>query len=332
MTLNDKFIAIRERFFKEVALGIQKLATNFGYPENKGMPIVPQKEYFYNKPLAVNDLPIRQLKFPPDTHPKNYLEILIGNAPKITPIERVFYESKEDGYFSFYIENFKNIFFLPNSVSEFLQVNCNFCLDIQFLEICRETLFVMLVTYYYMISFRILTAWLLTINPYTFPIAYFVAITDWVEDATGGLLPIWNGVSLGTPLLLAFIGKIADCLNHVVFTMPYLPSEGNVEKMIIDGEIRDILRFKYLPILWYKYPIPNEIREYWYTERPDILEYLQKSYENLDIQFLPDRVIGLNLELGSTTNALLTDNLTYIQRFYDSNIDNLLTSMFHFIN
>jgi tagatose-1,6-bisphosphate aldolase non-catalytic subunit AgaZ/GatZ len=55
--------------------------------------------------------------------------------------------------------------------------------------------------------------------------------------------------------------------------------------------MKDVLVFRYLPILWYRYPIPNEIREYWYNERPDILKYMQKAYQNLDIQFLPDSLI-----------------------------------------
>ena len=73
--------------------------------------------------------------------------------------------------------------------------------------------------------------------------------------------------------------------------MPYLPSEGDPTKALINGEMRDVLAFRYLPILWYKYPIPNEIRQYWYTERPDILKYMQKAYKNVDIQFLPDEII-----------------------------------------
>lgn len=332
MALREQFSAIRQSFFDFVANCFLKVAEEFGFPENKGMPIEPRGEYYWNKDMAINKLPVREVRFPPETHPKTYLEILFGDAPRITPLERVFYESKEDGYFSFYIENYKNIFFLPNSISEFLQIKCNFCLDIQFLEICRETVFIMLVTYYYMVSFRILIAWLLTINPYTFPMAYFVALTDWIEDIAGGILPVINGVSMGTPLFLAVIGKLADCMNHLVFTMPYLPSEGNVEKIIIDGELKSILRFKYLPILWYKYPIPNDIREYWYNERPDILKYLQKSYENLDIQFLPDRIIGFNSEVESTSNVLLSDNLSHFHHFndyYHLNFEGILSTIFH---
>jgi hypothetical protein len=74
--------------------------------------------------------------------------------------------------------------------------------------------------------------------------------------------------------------------------MPFLPSEGVPGKAIVNGDIKDVLIFKYLPILWYKYPIPNEIREFWYNDRPDILKYMQEAYKNVGIQFLPDRIIN----------------------------------------
>jgi hypothetical protein len=87
------------------------------------------------------------------------------------------------------------------------------------------------------------------------------------------------------------LGRFADSMNHLVFTMPFLPSEGQPAKALINEELRDVLVFRYLPILWYRYPIPNEIREYWYKERPDILKYMQKAYKNLEIQFLPDSLV-----------------------------------------
>jgi hypothetical protein len=90
---------------------------------------------------------------------------------------------------------------------------------------------------------------------------------------------------------LGILGVLADSLNHLVFTMPFLPSEGEETKLLINQQMKDVLVFHYLPILWYRYPIPNEIREFWYNERPDILNYMQKAYKDLDIQFLPDKIV-----------------------------------------
>jgi hypothetical protein len=328
MTIRERLLELREEFFNFVAFSFQKLAGLFGFPDNPGMLLTPLKRYYWNPKSLAENLPIRTVRFPPDTHPQNYIEILIGDSPKPSPIPRIFYESNSDGFYSFYMENYKNIIFLPNWVSEFLQVQCHFCLDISFLEVCREVMFAILVTYYYMISFRIFIAWLISINPYTFPIAYFIAFVDWIEEYAIGLMPVVGGIGLATPLLLTLMGKAADSLNHLVFTMPFLPSEGVPGKAIVNGDVKDVLIFKYLPILWYKYPIPNEIREFWYNDRPDILKYMQEAYKNVDIQFLPDRIINksnlfetslkqislnLNPLTDSTSNLLISTNFSNIQ-------------------
>jgi hypothetical protein len=67
--------------------------------------------------------------------------------------------------------------------------------------------------------------------------------------------------------------------------MPFLPSEGEETKLLINEQMKDVLVFHYLPILWYRYPIPNDIREFWYNERPDILDYMQKAYKDLIFNF-----------------------------------------------
>jgi hypothetical protein len=73
--------------------------------------------------------------------------------------------------------------------------------------------------------------------------------------------------------------------------MPFLPSEGEESKLLINQQLKDVVIFHYLPVLWYRYPIPNEIRKFWYEERPDILDYMQKAYQDLNIQFLPDNIV-----------------------------------------
>ena len=63
----------------------------------------------------------------------------------------------------------------------------------------------------------------------------------------------------------------------------------------------------------YQYPIPNDLREFWYTKKPDILTFMQKNYGQLDINFLPDRIVKeliekeqINKSLISTINTLLS--------------------------
>jgi hypothetical protein len=101
--------------------------------------------------------------------------------------------------------------------------------------------------------------------------------------------------------------------------MPFLPSEGEETKLLINQQMKDVLVFHYLPILWYRYPIPNDIREFWYKERPDILNYMQKAYKDLDIQFLPDNIIQqLNqqkLTLFPIRDMILSQNIESERKF-----------------
>ena len=340
-TIRDNLYDLRESFFAKTTSLFENIATNFGFPENPGMPLSSLEQFFWNKPDLIDNLPIREVPFPPDEVPQNYIEVLLGTSPAAEPVQKIFYESQTEGFYSFYIENYKNLIFLPNWFSEFLQIQFDLCIDISFLEVCRQTLFVMLVIYYYMISFRILIAWLVTINPYTFPISYFIALVDWIEDASMGILPVIGGISLATPILMAVVGKIADSLNHVVFTMPFLPSEGVSGQAYINGEFKDVLYFRYLPVLWYKYVVPNEVREHWYTDRPDILRYMEEAYKNVDIQLLPDRILDeiqrtmSQNDVELTTNRLLNHSLIYLQGFtnhHDFNFETIESVFSHLSN
>jgi hypothetical protein len=56
--------------------------------------------------------------------------MIFGPSPKAETVPRYIYENKEEGFYNFYIENYKNIYFLPDWFSEFLQVKLHVCLDI----------------------------------------------------------------------------------------------------------------------------------------------------------------------------------------------------------
>jgi len=289
MGLREDLHDLKRSFFVKVADIYQEIASRYGFPENKGMTFEPPEKYWWDTKLSFNDtLPVNHLRFPPETFPTNYLEIFVGGLPRPTEATRYYFESKIDGYYNFYVLNYKNNIYFPNWFSEFLQIRCHCCLDISFLELFREVFFVLLVFYNYAISMRLLLGWLMTINPYTLPFSYLVACVDWIEELSIGILPVIGGVGFATPCLLYLVGKMADFLNHLVFTMPFLPSEGKPTIIFIEGKAREALVYKNLPYLWYKYPIPNEVREYWYFERPDIRAYMEKFYGHLNIDILPD--------------------------------------------
>lgn len=305
MSLDDKFVPIRTAIYETVNNLFKKLAQQFGYPENPGMPTIYQMPWkAYRQLEFIESLPKHKTSWPPPQRPETWFEMFFGPVPKVEPVPRYIYENKEEGFYNFYIENYKNIFFLPDAISEFIQVKLNVCLDISVLETIREALFIACVFYTQIVVLRIALLWLIYINPFTTPWCYVAASVDWVEETLQGILPAILGVNITASVLLGVIGIVADSLNHIVFTMPFLPSEGEGMKLLIDQQLRDVVVFHYLPISWYRYPIPNDLREYWYTERPDILDYMQKSYKNFDIQFLPDRIVQeLNHQAISLTDT-----------------------------
>lgn len=292
MSLDEKFAPVRTMVYQMVGNFFQIIAGFFGYPQNPGMPIMPDLENeIYARYQFLNSLPRHTIDWPQTQRPETWFEMIFGPVPKVESVSRYSYTNNQEGFYNFYIENYKNLYFLPDSVSEFLQVKLNLCLDITLLESLREVLFVGLVVYTQIITLRISLAWLLYLNPYTVPWCYLCATVDWTEELLVGMFPSILGINFTSTIVLGILGNLADSLNHLVFTMPFLPSEGEPSKLLINQQVKDVIIFHYLPILWYRYPIPNEIRKFWYNERPDILKYMLETYPNLDLQCLPDEII-----------------------------------------
>jgi len=335
MSLDEKFIPIRTAFYKIVGNLFEKIAGFFGYPENPGMlTIYEMPNNIYARSQFFDSLPKHKTYWPPIQRPETWFEMLLGPTPKVDPVPRYIYESKEEGFYNFYIENYKNIYFLPDWISEFIQVRLNICLDISLLETVREVLFIGLMIYSQMVVLRIALSWLIYINPYAFPWCYLAAAVDWTEDVLQGIVPAILGVNITGSVFLGVLGVIADSLNHLVFTMPFLPSEAEEIKLLINQEMKDVLVFHYLPISWYRHPIPNNIREFWYYQRPDILEYMQTAYKDLEIQFLPNNIIQ---ELNQNDNLDLISQLNSTNLYLSTEVlptENLLQSnmVLDFIN
>jgi uncharacterized protein YggT (Ycf19 family) len=308
MSLDEKFIPVRTAFYEIVGNFFKKIAGFFGYPTNAGMPTFSDlSSELYARSKFLDNLPTHRTYWPPIQRPETWSEMILGPAPKVEAVSRYIYESKEEGFYNFYIENYKNIYFLPDWFSEFIQITV--------LETIREVLFVGLLVYSQIVILRIALSWYIYINPYTLPWCYLAAAVDWTEDVLQGIIPAVLGVNITGSVFLGILGVVGDSLNHMVFTMPFLPSEGEETKLLINEQMKDVLVFHYLPILWYRYPIPNDIRDFWYKERSDILNYMQKAYGDLDIQFLPDKIVEefnqqkLGAGLLSIHNSFQASNL-----------------------
>jgi uncharacterized protein YggT (Ycf19 family) len=311
MSLDDKFIPIQTGVSQMIDSFFKTIARFFGYPGNPGMP----GSYDFSTEASarskfLENLPSHQTFWPPIQRPETWFETIFGPSPKIDAVPRYVYENREEGFYNFFIQNYKNMYFLPDWLSEFLQVRLHVCLDLTLLETLREVFFIGLVIYSQIVILRITLSWFISINPYTVPWCYLVAAVDWTEEVLQGLVPSILGINVTGSIFLGILGVLADSLNHLVFTMPFLPSEAEESKLILQQEMKDVLVFHYLPILWYRYPIPNEIREFWYNDRPEILDYMQEAYKDLDIQFLPDSVIQeLNQQTLKTDFSQIHDSL-----------------------
>ena len=318
MSLDEKFIPIRTSFYQMVDSLLKQIAGLFGYPKNPGMPT---DSTFSTGLDFYENLSLHRTFWPPIQRPETWFETIVGPSPKIDEIPRYLYENREEGFYNFYIENYKNMYFLPDWFSEFLQVRLNMSLDITLLETIREVLFIGLVIYSQILILRITLSWFISINPYKVPWSYVVAAVDWTEEVLQGVVPAILGVNITGTIFLGILGRLADSLNHLVFTMPFLPTEGEASKLVFQQEMKDVLVFHYLPILWYRYPIPNEIREFWYNQRPEILDYMQKAYKDLDIQFLPDSLLQdlnqqkLTSDLGHLSASLLAKDNSLTEIF-----------------
>ena len=293
MVFNTQIKYVQKIVYEGFKIVFDSIAKLLGYPDMPGMPILPpdEKDFNeYNKFITRQLLPEHITVLPPHQHlyeePQTLTEAVFGSFPYTMPVEKHFYVNQGEGYYNFYIENYRNIFFLPDIVSSYIQMNFNITLDHSNLELCRDVFFYLLLVYGLIVELRSNLFWFIAINPYTLPWSVLTEMVDWIYDSFTGFIPCVGGLDLAPTALMLAIGKITDSVNHLVFTMPFLPSEGQKVKMIIDDEVKDVIQFHYLPFLWQKYSIPINIREFWYFDRPDILDFMEKNYDN--INFRPD--------------------------------------------
>ena len=294
---------------------LDSITRFLGYPDVPGMPILPVDSKARDQLMGQDLLPKHITEIPPTQvqRPETLTEALFGTFPYTMPIEKHFYQHKAEGYYNFYVENYRNMYFLPDWLSGYIQIHFNITVDHSNLELCRDVFFYVILLYGAIVSIRTTLFWMLAINPYTFPWVFAVDFVDWIYDALAGILPCFVGIDLVPSIFAMLIGKVTDSANHLVFTMPFLPSEGNKVKMLIDGELKDVVQFHYLPYLWYKYPIPMNLREFWYSERLDILNFMEKNYSQFGINFRP-------LLSGSEINTMV-DSTTFVDSILTTSKD-----------
>lgn len=302
MVFNNRIKEVQKIVYDGFKVSLDSIAGFLGYPDVPGMPLFPTDQRSRDQLMGQDLLPKHFTDIPPNQvqRPETLTEALFGTFPYTMPVEKHFYQHKAEGYYNFYVENYRNMYFLPDWLSGYIQIHFNITVDHSNLELGRDIFFYLIVLYGALVSFRTTLFWMIAINPYTYPWIIAVDFVDWIYDTMAGILPCFAGIDFAPTVLSILVGKIADSANHLVFTMPFLPSEGNKVKMIIDDELKNVVQFHYLPYLWYKYPIPTYLREFWYSERSDILDFMEKNYNQLDINFRP---LVAASEIHSTLNS-----------------------------
>lgn len=262
---------------------------------------------------------------------KNYFEIFFPKGLHFSNSSVYFYKDNLEGYYNFIITQ-KNPLFLPNWISEIIQIFGNQHINTTNLRTLQEWSFGFLNKFRILCELRAALWWWLMFNPYQEPFNTLRVLTEWYLTAFTGTFPIILGIDIGPSISISLLGFVLDGLNRLVFTMPYLPSEG--EKFTITNlstldnpalvnlidklGVEEVRIFRYLPSLWYKYPIPDNLREYWYTKKPEILQYFLNNYGSLGIDFLPDRILQaqyenqINHEIITTTINNFTNIPTYL--------------------
>lgn len=270
---------------------------------------------------------------------KNYIEIFFPKGLSFSPPLVTFYKDSVEGYYNFFITQ-KNVIFLPNWISEIIQIFGNQHLNLATLRKIQEWSFGFLNKFRILCEIRAALWWWLMFNPYQQPFNTLRILTEWYLTSLTGIFPIIIGIDIGPTIAITALGVILDLLNRLVFTMPYLPSEGekitlaNLDQLnnpiladLISKIGEDVTVFRYLPSLWYKYSIPNFIREYWYTKKPEILQYFLRNYGNLEIDFLPDRVLQVHYNNQIDAQFLTTNRINL--EFFSSNLLLSINEMVH---
>lgn len=267
-----------------------------GYPNNPGMPVYGgNKGFFWSdiyKAYMRNQTDRYMSRVPEQINlrPKNILEILFNDNYKPVFVNKTYYVNKIDGFYAYYFQCSKAMLFLPNIISEFLQIYCQNVIGMEGLEVGRVVFYAAIQVFFNLYGVRIVMGWIIQFNPYLYIWStVLVNMVDWIEESVGMLIPNMFGLPMQYPVFLGIVTFTQRSISNLIFTMPYLPGEqfrGYWEKR---GDY--YVFFKSFPYLWYKYGIPNSERLYWQSTRLDIYQYMNETYTNLNIDLLPDQFL-----------------------------------------
>jgi uncharacterized protein YggT (Ycf19 family) len=273
---------------------------------------------------------------------RGYIDIFKPEGAPFNPPLIYFYTDPVEGFFNLFVveSGATSPVYLPNWLAELIQLATNQQLTIMFLRDIQEWAYEFLKIFKTLCQMRATLWWWLMFNPYQQPFNTLRVLTEWYLTAFIGIFPVILGIDIGSTIGLALLGHTVDVLGRLAFTMPYLPREGEFVKAqdlikidnpnlaeMLTAYGQDVRIFRNLPDLWYKYPIPNSIREDWYTNKPEITEHLIKNYYGLGVDFLPDRLLKeLYEKMNQESLNVSFNNLEHISTNVICSINELISS------
>jgi hypothetical protein len=216
-----------------------------------------------------------------------WLEVIFTPPRQYLTHQIFIFSDGKDAFIGFLVS--QKATFLVDPVSEIIQLygGINVTDETIMLTFIQRWIHDFIMIFIELCSIRLTISLWLTINPYTFPWFILVTATEWFTESLSGIFPAFFGIEITSTVLLSILASFADYIKNLVFTMPYLPSERVAETI---GK-HEVYRFGGIPKLWYEYGIPDQLREEWYRERPDIIQNLIKYYGNVGVDFVPSRIL-----------------------------------------
>ena len=226
-----------------------------------------------------------------------------------------FYEKDADAFICFLVN--QQATFLPDWLSKTLQLYGNIYVAEDTLNLCsyQELMYELLLIFMRLCQFRMfMTMWLI-FNPYAQPWILITTATDWFLEILSGSIPSLMGIEFTGSIMLNILSQFIQYIRNLVFTMPYLPSEGVKETI----GFYEMYRFNGFPRIWYENGIPDQLREKWYLEQPEVIKHFLTYYSSIGQDILPSRLLeqyynNYIKQAAITTSLLNFDSVSVINK------------------
>jgi hypothetical protein len=113
MVFNTQIKEVQKIAYQGLKIIFDSIAKFLGYPDVPGMPILPLDQQTRDQFIARELLPKHITFIPPNQYqePETLTEAIFGTFPYSMPVDKHFYVNQAEGYYNFYVQNYRNTFF-----------------------------------------------------------------------------------------------------------------------------------------------------------------------------------------------------------------------------